>query len=186
MSHIQLGRELLASRGNDVRRMLSQIALVPGGPAWTNKIMPGGELVLGVHDEARPEGPIRQWRFSTTTYRIRANYYESWLPLPGQTNISYLERAYLTLYKVQGPAEETELLALHCDPEEPDSETAVYKRGPHFHVTAAQDPIPRAHIALSLGHINEVLESADSLTQSLQESIGMIRDEVLARIEQHE
>ena len=180
---IELERATLASRGREVRRMLRHLALVPGGPAWAPLSWAGGVFVLGVHDGVRPSGPVTDWRFFTKTTGIRANYHETWLPVPSNMSAAYLERAYLTIYQRVSPTQEVEVLALHCDPNEPDSDSAIYKRGPHIHVVAAQHPIPRAHIALARGHLDEVLAAANNLTQALDWSIVMIQDEVLARYE---
>lgn len=178
---IQLDRDTLASRGREIRRMLRPLALVPGGPAWAPRSLQAGGLELGVHDDARPNGPVTDWRFSTKSSRIRANYHERWGPVSGESRMLHLERAYLTIYQSASPAQEIELLALHCEPNEPDSDGAIYKRGPHIHIVAAQDPIPRAHIALTRGHIDEVLAATSNLTEALGWSIVMIQDEVLAR-----
>lgn len=162
--------------------MLCHLALVPGGPAWEPRSPGAGVFVLGVYDGGRPDGPVTDWRFSTKTRRIRANYHEIWLPVPGETRMAHLERAYLTIYQTVSPDQEVKLLALHCDPNE-HGDDAIYKRGPHIHVEAAQDPIPRAHIALAIGHLDNVLATASTLTEALNWSIVMIWDEVLARYE---
>jgi hypothetical protein len=85
------------------------------------------------------------------------------------------------LYKKETFETEYELLALHCDPEEPDGERAVYKRGPHVHISIAEPPVKDAHIALARGHLDEVLANVGSLMEALNWCIIMIRDELLSR-----
>jgi hypothetical protein len=95
-----------------------------------------------------------------------------------------LERAYLHLYR-RGPTEDDELefLALHCDPNEPDDtghlKHAVYKRGPHIHITAAPQPLCHSHFALNRSHLPDVLASVASLSAAVQSGVEMIRDQVL-------
>lgn len=56
-----------------------------------------------------------------------------------------------------------------------------YKRGPHLHIKAADEPIPKSHLALARGQLSEVLFSLDDLTEALGRSIQMIKDEILDR-----
>jgi hypothetical protein len=56
-----------------------------------------------------------------------------------------------------------------------------YKKGPHLHIKAATDPLPHAHFALNLGHLDAVLESIESLSEALRCGILMIKEEVLDR-----
>jgi len=109
-----------------------------------------------------------------------ANYYEIWSLFDERQRRFCLEKAYLTIYK-----DDSEFLCLHCDPNFTQINTtgkAIYKKGPHLHVECAEKPMPRAHLALTGMYLNKTLKSADSLTQALQWSIKMIRDEVLDRI----
>lgn len=180
MPCIQLDIGSVYSRGSQIRDLLSILSLNPGGPAWHTLPAQAGSIVFAAYDGPRPGGPASDWRFLTSTLGIRANYYEKWNPVPEAT-LAYLDRAYLTIYQRKGPLEEAELLALHCDPDEPDGEGAIYKRGPHLHIVAAESPIPKAHIALAITHLSEVLASASNLMEALGRCIIMIRDEVLAR-----
>ena len=182
MQTIRMNWEGLSRRENQIRSILGLLAMDPGGTAWARVSMQAGVLVFAMYDGTRPPGPVTDWRFSTGVSGIRASYYERWNPVPGEPALMYLDRAYFAMYQREGPVDEIELLALHCDPAEPEGEGAVYKRGPHLHVVAAKHPIPRAHIALAVGHLQEVLAGAHSLTQALRQSILMIRDEVLIRI----
>jgi hypothetical protein len=57
-----------------------------------------------------------------------------------------------------------------------------YKKGPHLHIKAAEDPLPHAHFALNLGHLNDVLASVESLSDAMKDGILMLREEVLDRL----
>ena len=141
------------------------------------------ELLIAVHSGARPDTSPTDWRFTTITTGVRASYHERWLPSDETKKRYYLERAYLHLYRRLDGARETEILALHCDPNEPDDagllRHALYKRGPHIHVKGAPQPLPHSHIALNVGELPTVLSSAVSLSAAMASGILMIRDQVL-------
>jgi hypothetical protein len=181
MPRIQLGTEELAHRENRIRQMLNPLTLHPSSPACRVHSQIGGAVLFGAYDGSYRGGPARDWRFATVAGRIYANYYERWIPIPGRRDILCLTQAYLTIYQKEGPTDEEELLALHCDPEEPDGEGSIYKRGPHLHISIAGPPIRDAHIALARGHLDHVLANAPSLMEALTWSIVMIRDEILKR-----
>lgn len=54
-----------------------------------------------------------------------------------------------------------------------------YKKGPHLHIKAADDPLPHAHFALNLGHLDAVLESIETLSEAMRCAIFMLKEEVL-------
>lgn len=56
---------------------------------------------------------------------------------------------------------------------------ATYKRGPHIHVSAAQQPLPHSHLALNAMHIDDVLKSIDSLDTAVRSGVVLLRDQVL-------
>lgn len=56
-----------------------------------------------------------------------------------------------------------------------------YKKGPHLHIKAAEAPLPHAHFALNLGHLDAVLESVESLSEAIEYEIIMLKEEVLDR-----
>ena len=86
-------------------------------------------------------------------------------------------------WKPKAADDEKELLALHCDPNEPDDadvlKHALYKRGPHIHVSASEQPLPHSHFALNAAHLREVLSSAEQLVQAMSKGIVLVRDQVL-------
>jgi hypothetical protein len=115
---------------------------------------------------------------------IRGSYFERWVPTSEKRRNYYLAQAYLHLYwRERASDAESEFLALHCDPNEPDDiglrKHAQYKRGPHIHVVAATQPLPHAHLALNLGHLAEVLGSVERLTTAVSSGVNLIRYQVL-------
>ncbi len=182
MPKLRLERDEFASRLPIVRRVLACLSPDKRGPACEIVNMPDECIAIGVYTGLRPSSVIREWRFPTKIKGVRANYYEIWRPLMvrGQPSF-FLHQAYLTLFQKESPNNEKELLALHCDPDEPDSRTALYKRGPHVHIKAAAQPIPKAHFALAKGQLDQVLSNVSSLTNFLAMGVQMIDDEVLTR-----
>lgn len=181
MPRIRLGTEELYHRENRIRQMLNPLTLHPSNPACRVQSQIGGVVLFGAYDGSYRGGLARDWRFATIAGRVYANYYERWIAIPGTRGSLCLSQAYLTIYQKESSTDEEELLALHCDPEEPDGESSIYKRGPHLHISIAGPPIGDAHIALARGHLDDVLANATNLMEALSWSIVMIRDEVLKR-----
>jgi hypothetical protein len=109
-------------------------------------------------------------------------YFEWWESVDIESETWRLDRAYLSLYYIDRTLrKDVEVLAVHCDPDEPaDQPHSKYKRGPHVHVTWAKDPMPRAHLALNVAHLDDVLASAGALTAAIGVAVDMVRDEVLS------
>lgn len=59
------------------------------------------------------------------------------------------------------------------------SDEEKYKKGPHLHIKAADDPLPHAHFALNLGHLDAVLISIETLSEAMRDGILMLKEEVL-------
>ena len=137
-----------------------------------------------------PTDAVRDWRFSTTAPNLWGSYIERWIPDDSTARYFFLERAYLHLYKRSGfhEGDETEILALHCDPNEPPEPPnhkgprhSRYKRGPHIHVsTAEQILMPHAHFALNLGQTQTSLTTFDTLSSAISSAIKMLDDQVIA------
>ena len=164
----------LASRGKDLSRILGEICTVK--PAWQPRSRVG-EYVIGLHSGAPAQSDYRDWRFPTFVAGVHAMYFELWRVL---SDTAHLDRAYLSLFRTAASGGEQELLALHCDPNEPDgAEHAVYKQGPHLHLATSEVPGPHSHIALNRCHLEEVLKSRESFTRALHLALIMLRDEVL-------
>lgn len=179
MPQIQLDKVTLSHRENQIRKMLRPLVLHSSNPACKVQSQIGGIMLFGAYDGSYQGGSARDWRFMTSTSGIFANYHERWISISGASSFLCLTQAYLTLYQRVTPTDENELLALHCDPEEPSN--SAYKRGPHLHFTIAGAPLKDAHIALTRGHLDEVLSCSDNLIEALTWCIVMIKDEVLSR-----
>jgi hypothetical protein len=120
---------------------------------------------------------------------LHGSYQESWCPVNEKRKRYYLEKAYLHLYLTTltaGDAAEKEILALHCDPNEADEPPgwkglvhSKYKRGPHLHVSTAEQPMPHSHFALNACHLGSVLISVESLTNAMATAVQMLEDQVL-------
>ena len=184
MATIELVEAEVYPRGETIRQLLRVLSRVEGGPAWRMIWGPGGAIILGTHDGSPSQSNYRAWRFATKFRRYYAMYFEIWRPTSAERISLYLDRSYLTIFRQEVPESEKEFISLHCDPDEQDPDEqarAVYKRGPHLHIKAADPPIPRAHIALARGQLDQVLRNATNLTEALQWSMLMIADEVLDR-----
>ena len=178
MSHIEIEQHKLKSRGNEIQRILRPISKTKSGPAWYIKRF-SSNFVIGTNDGAPPSSDFRAWRFATTVPLLRAGYYEIWRQF--DSGQFCLEQAYLHIYETNPRIKfEQEILALHCDPNQStDEKNHVYKRGPHLHVSKAEHPLPKAHIALNRCHLNEVLASIENLTEALRLALLMVREEFI-------
>lgn len=153
-----------------------------GGPGWEGKPSGYGGYAVAARD-TRKDLRFSEWRFRTFLPGYRAGYYEIWNPIDPNTQTHWcLDRAYLIIEK-----DGKEYISLHCDPEELDPtkrqgrSLAQYKRGPHLHIKVADQPIPKAHIAMSHAFLDQVLSSEDDIFRVFRMSIEMICDEILAR-----
>jgi hypothetical protein len=178
----EIEADRLRARGHHICDMLTPLA---GSLRLAYNVVPNrSQVMIGVHSGSPLGDDIRDWRFSTVVRGIRAGYHERWIAVDEKRLRFYIERAYLHLYRRRlHESEETQVIALHCDPNEPDDSGifrhSVYKRGPHVHVTAAQQPFQHSHLALNAAEIDEVLHSLESLDRALISGIGLLRDQVL-------
>jgi hypothetical protein len=179
----------LSARGQEICQMLTPLA---GKIRLAYAVvLYRSEVMIGVHSGTRPEFGVTDWRFSTMVQGIRGGYHERWIAADEKRQRFYIERAYLHLYRRRADeSDETEILALHCDPNEPaDSgvlKHAVYKRGPHIHVTASEQPFPHSHIALNATEIDDVLSSINSLHSAVTAGVVLLRDQVLDVLDQYQ
>ena len=181
MPTIQISEEELIKRINSIPKLLNPLTKRSIRPAC--RFYPGragiGIKIIGAHQGDSPDRDYRDWRFSTFVNDYRCMYHEYWKSDNGRD--FYLINMSLSLFRVdRAKHDESELLALHCDPEEPDdSKHAKYKRGPHIHVKAAELPIPRAHITLTCGYLKNILSSYDSLLKAMEWAIVMLKEQIL-------
>ena len=142
------------------------------------------QYIIGTYEGSSPPSvDYRNWRFNTTKDPLRANYFEIWRPSDLEQSNWYLFRAYLTIFEIdQVSRTEKELVALHCDPDEPnDAPHAKYKQGPHLHVLCATDPLQHSHIALnSSRHLySDVLDSFKNLSEHFDEAVQLVSEQVI-------
>jgi len=144
-----------------------------------------GALIYAVSDTPKTPGDtdFRDWRFTTWVSQdeydltIKASYFEYWIPI--ENDNYFLEKAYFHVYLNGNP-----LILLHTDPNESEISgynDFKYKQSPHLHISSAGDPIKHSHFALNNGNLNHILSSLENLQISMQEGIGMINSEVLAK-----
>lgn len=186
----ELASDALYGRANDVCSMLDPLLERKGPRIACRYVGGGGDVTLIAFSGPEPVTDSSElWRFRTHVPALRGAYHERWRPVNEKRKRYYLDRAYLHLYTrtyVQGQITEKELLLLHCDPNEPGVTTDSnelshwkYKRGPHLHISVAEQPIPHSHFALNACHLNSILSSVASLSEALEVAIKMLEDQVL-------
>jgi hypothetical protein len=170
----------LDKRCLEIARLLGPITPKGQGLLCRKRLL-NRQVVLSAYFGPQPtDADPDQWRFPTRIPLIRASYYERWLQTDFLQQAFYLERAYLHLYRRSDLNEESEIFALHCDPNEVQSERHYrYKAGPHVHMRTAQDPLRHSHVALNNSNLAEVLSSVPNLTIALKSAIAMVDDQVL-------
>src|SRR5215475_9213787 len=117
--YCEIDVEALFARGHEICQMLTPLA---GKSRLAYEVVSSRSMVvIGVHSGTRPEFGVTDWRFSTVVRGIRGGYHEHWIAVDEKRQRFYIERAYLHLYRRRaGESDETEILAMHCDPNEPD------------------------------------------------------------------
>ena len=177
--NVTITEDRLLSRGPAALEMMARLSTRSAGWKTTTTT---NERIIALHG-GNPVGAYRDWRFSTVVSWLNGNYFEQWFLTdpPRSHRLWYLRRAYLHLYTLNRSEQtEREFLALHCDPNEAETESHWrYKRGPHLHVKCAPFPFPKAHLALNLGELDQVLSSPDSISAAMAAGITLIRERVI-------
>jgi len=185
MPKIKLTEKELSKRGPELNKLLGPLLRNPkeGGPAWSRKTRQGFQVVIIARDKELTNN-YESWRFATFHRDFKAVYYEIWLPLDVAKQDSwYLTKAYLNIFRIdRTKRDEKEYVCLHIDPEESEGVNAKYKQSPHLHIKAAEDPIPKAHIAIVNGFLEQILSSEKQLFRAMKLGIELIRVEILDRI----
>jgi hypothetical protein len=184
----ELPNDSLIGRGHKIAEMLSPI--VGKRPVAYALLKVRNEILIAVHSGPRPITDYREWRFNTISSAVRGGYFERWIPADENRTKYYLDRSYLHLYwQSERHGDESELMALHCDPNEPEDTGELrhshYKRGPHVHVIASQQPLPHSHFALNSAHLPQILTSVDTLSEAMCNGVALLRDQVLDVIDAH-
>lgn len=176
-----LADDLFKRRGRSIASLLRPLAanrrvnvdLADG--AWH------GGKALGAFDASKPRNDPREWLFRTFIPDIRCNYFELWKPTSGGDRF-IIDRAYLSVFRAVAPAAKDYILCLHCDPHDTSpNPMGRWKRGPHIHVEKAADPLPKCHIPLNYGHLEQVLASLDALMKAFGDAVDLIARDVLPR-----
>jgi hypothetical protein len=177
------GTDLFSLRVNTIQGMLAPLK---GGRRVACDLVKDkqrGGKVFAAHDGHALSGDFRDWAFRTFAPDIWCRYFELWRPLAAGRDQWHLFCAYLTLAKTDRVRQcLVEVACVHCDPTDNSTEPiGSYKRGPHLHVELADDPLPRAHFPLNLGHLKEVLASPANVTKALTDAVAVVSHEVVAR-----
>jgi hypothetical protein len=180
ISKVYLEEKDLIKRESKLRLLLEPISTHNSGPA-SKRVSRKGEIIFGLYDGSFSDIDYRDWRFDTYKKQYSGMYFEKWCYAEESEKNWYLERAYLSLFKIEKyPPTEKEYVALHCDPFEPkESKHFFYKVGPHIHIIQAEQPLPHAHIPLNRCHLDEVLNSIDDLSRALEKGIEMLKEQIL-------
>jgi hypothetical protein len=185
MPKIKLVSDEVVRRGTKFNSILKPILRNPksGGPHWSNKPRQGSQItIIGYDKVLTPD--FNNWRFATFHNNFRAVYFETWLPTDlKKLDIWYLTKAYLNIYLLdRARQEEKEYICLHSDTESEGDSQSYYKASPHLHIKMAEEPIPKAHIALANYHLAQILSSEKLFFQAMSWGIELICDEILKRI----
>ena len=173
----------IGSRINRVGRLLRPLR--PQGRELVAKLVQiprKRQTVVSVFDR-KTEASFRDCYFSTNAKQILAVYFEEWvMDLDGQT--WRLQNVSLQLSWFDSPhSEQQEIVALHCEPREAgNSFQSRLKRGPHIHVTADGNRLSHAHFPLNLCHLNDVMQSFESLEQAIERAIEVLQSEVIESV----
>jgi hypothetical protein len=180
MPNCVLAQPDLSRRGKKVSELLRPLVGKPSGPARAS-FSEAGTFIIATYTGNKPATrPYRDWRFATFVPNFYGMYFERWDPVDSKHQLWALNRAYLSLFRLQRiTQEEHEIIALHCDPNEEDRTHLIYKQGPHLHFTSAEQPLPHAHIALNLSNVSALLESVDAMTIAISQAIEMLSLQVL-------
>ena len=173
--------DLFRQRGRAVASLLRPLA---AGQRLKVDLADGmwhGGKAFGAFDAMKPKTDPREWLFRTFVPNISGNYFELWKPIEGG-ELFGIDRAYLSIFRVVPPATKDYLICLHSDPHDgaPDP-MGRWKRGPHVHVLKAEDPLPKCHIPLNYGHLDQVMTSMDSLMAAMGDAVNLIVKDVLPR-----
>ena len=185
MPKIIIPSDKVSKRGSKFNSILRPLLRNPeeGGPTRSIKNLQGSKIaIIGYDKQLTPD--YSNWRFATFHNKFRAVYYEIWLPTDIKRQHEwYITKAYLNIYAIdRSTLEEKEYICLHSDPESDGHADAYYRKSPHLHIKTAEEPIPKAHIALANYHLEQILASEDNLFRAIAWGVELICDEILKRI----
>lgn len=171
--------ELTSIRHNEIKELVKDI--FPDIRNFQcNTLNKSRKICFALSDRLIQSQELNDYFFRTNSSKIRASYYEIWEPLI--KGDYFLTKAYFHLYRTDNEyltkREDGEYILLHCDPNDED-EHGDYKRSPHIHIENADYPINKAHIALNLSNINQILASRTELNKALKTAILMLKKQIL-------
>ena len=173
----------LSKRGQAISRILKPIISSSNRIQVHHTQRASDEFIwLALASGENTQGDYTQKKFPITE-TFQASYHERWQRnYSGREEYWYLERAYLHFYELNPETTDyDEYLLLHCDPNE-NREHALYKQSPHLHIEFAPEPWPKAHIALNVGYLKEMLTDADALTNVFKDLVVMLKDQVIQHL----
>lgn len=177
MAGIRLRRSDLGGRRMKIGRMLKPLHANRLVPCGVTHVRFGHGIVLGAHDGRGKSRDYRDWHFRSEAKDVWCQYFEVWTDTDSRSRLS-LACAYFTLFLINRENKKfEEVLCIHCDPDD----RSDMKRGPHLHVTKADDPIPKCHFPLNYGHLDDVLTSIQTLHEAMRKAITMVAKEVIPR-----
>ncbi len=175
MSKVYLTDAELHTRVDVIKRLLHPIS-DSQKPLLCQKNKSTVRYAIGVHTGSSNDN-LTDLRFDTASDNYVAKYFEVWHKL--KQDRWGLFQAYLQIYKADNP--EFEVLALHCDPLEDDSQTHfLNKRVPHIHLSWLGDPLSHSHIPLDRSYTKNVLGNVENLTSSYKNAIDVVWNENIA------
>ena len=183
---ISLSIQDLKSRGLQVAQILNPLVESENGPKWDFRSKTSQVTIIahGGKSSRLYRSRVKDSKFQTACRDCVAGYMEVWRRSSEDDRIYLLALAYLDIsVRNENTKGFDEIICLHADPDaNEDDESYLYKRGPHIHVSAATDPIPKSHIALELSNNDQILTSLDYFNTVFARSVTMIRDEILYRL----
>lgn len=184
MANIQINDRDLRKRIREIQDFLPPLRAGKQVPCQFYQYSVSGGRVIAAHGGDPSGSDYLEWKFRSFAKPIWCQYYEIWKPK--NNNFLHLIRAYLHIYQSDPTSHSLkEILCIHCDPDdESDEPIRTFKQGPHLHVKAAREPLPKCHFPLNLDNLNRVLSSRRSLTQAFEQAINVVCKEVLKRYTQ--
>lgn len=188
MPRVELpNKRMFDERPDSVRVLVRPLALNPQGLEIRWQPYKAGRQVLSVYDHFSRTRSLRERTFKTRVDGVLCQYLEHWLPDQSYATW-HLEHACLHLFatEVSGDARH-ELMALHSEPQQPLTTHAGKAKGsPHVHLKIEQGrlkPLARSHFPLNYGHLDEVLQTIDTLHDALGDAVTIVVEEVLCRLD---
>ena len=180
MNLLVSSEDLYCNRGKEIIEFIRIIHPSPRN-IQTKLIPQSGQMTIVVSDRYITSNQISVFDFRTTSKLLKASYYEVWVKYDNFNH--FLSKAYFHLYRTDNEYLETvredgEYILLHCDPNE-EGNHRDYKRSPHIHIEEAKFPINKAHFALNLMNLNEILSSKEKLDNALKVAITMLKEQVI-------